>query len=46
MRSAIADTICRTIGLGVTITDTAFDGEDRTHGFCQVLGSDLRLPRM
>src|SRR5690606_30778181 len=36
-RSAIADTICRTIELGVTITDAAVDGEDRTHLFCQVL---------
>lgn len=35
-RSAIADTICRTIELGVTITDAALDGEDRTHLFCEV----------
>ncbi len=26
-RSAIADTICRTIELGVTITDAALDGD-------------------
>ena len=36
-RSAVADTICRTIELGVAITDAAFDGEDRTHVFCQVM---------
>ena len=36
-RSAIADTICRTIELGVTITGAALDGEDRTHVFCEVL---------
>ena len=40
--SAIADTICRTIELGVTITDAALDGEDRTHVFCQVLAPNNR----
>ncbi|MAU81273.1 MAG: ISL3 family transposase [Gordonia sp.] len=36
-RSAIADTICRTIELGVSITDAAIDAEDRTHLFCELL---------
>ena len=44
-RSAIADTICRTIELGVTITDAALDGEDRTHVFCQVLAPQDGCPR-
>jgi len=44
-RSAIADTICRTIELGVTITDAALDGEDRTHVFCQVLDPKNTCPR-
>lgn len=35
-RSAIADTIWHSIELGVTITDAALDGEDRTQVFCQV----------
>lgn len=43
-RSAIADTICRTIELGVTITDAAIDGEDRTHLFCQLLDPKDRCP--
>ncbi|MFI8773095.1 ISL3 family transposase, partial [Gordonia sp. NPDC062954] len=36
-RSAIADTICRTIELGVSITDAAIDAADRTHLFCELL---------
>lgn len=44
-RSAIADTICRTIELGVTITDAALDGEDRTHLFCEVLAPKSSCPR-
>ncbi|NDK92655.1 ISL3 family transposase, partial [Gordonia desulfuricans] len=43
-RSAIADTICRTIELGVTITDAAIDGEDRTHLFCQLLDPKNTCP--
>ena len=43
-RSDIADTICRTIELGVTITDAAIDGEDRTHLFCQLLDPKDRCP--
>ncbi len=43
-RSAIADTICRTIELGVTITDAVIDGEDRTHLFCQLLDPKDRCP--
>ena len=43
-RSAIADTICRTSGLGVTITDAAIDGEDRTHLFCQLLDPKNTCP--
>lgn len=35
-RSAIADTICRTTELGVTITDASIDDEDQTHLFCQL----------
>ena len=31
--SLLADTICRTVELGVTITDAAVDGEF-THLFC------------
>lgn len=44
-RSAIADTICRTIELGVTIVDAAIDSEDRTHLFCQVLDPKDACPR-
>lgn len=36
----IADTICRTVELGVTITGAAVDAEDRTHIFCEVLDPD------
>ena len=43
-RSAIADTICRTIELGVSITDAAIDAEDCTHLFCQVLAPKGQLP--
>ena len=43
-RSAIADTICRTIELGVTITDAAVDGQDRTHLFCQLLDPKNMCP--
>ena len=44
-RSAIADTICRTIDLGVTITDAAIDGEDRTHLFCELVAPKDVCPR-
>ena len=44
-RSAIADTICRTIELGVTIVDAAIDADDRTHLFCQVLDPKDMCPR-
>nr|WP_308221349.1 helix-turn-helix domain-containing protein [Gordonia alkaliphila] len=40
----IADTICRTVELGVTITGAAVDAEDRTHIFCEVLDPDRRCP--
>ncbi|AFA76051.1 putative transposase (plasmid) [Gordonia polyisoprenivorans VH2] len=43
-RSAIADTICRTIELGVTITGAAIDGEGRTQLFCQLLDPKDRCP--
>ncbi|OZC31606.1 ISL3 family transposase [Gordonia polyisoprenivorans] len=43
-RSAIADTICRTIELGVTITDAAIDAEDQTHLFCQVVAPKDACP--
>ncbi|MDL9939055.1 transposase family protein, partial [Gordonia sp. ABSL1-1] len=43
-RSAIADTICRTIELGVTITDAALDAEGRTHLFCQLLDPKAACP--
>ena len=43
-RSAIADTICRTIELGVTITDAAIDAEDQTHLFCQVVAPKDTCP--
>ena len=36
-RSAVADTICRTIELGVSIIDAAVDDDDRTHVFCRLL---------
>ena len=42
--SYVADTICRTVELGVTITNAAVDREDRTHLWCQVLGPDSRCP--
>lgn len=41
---AVADTICRTVELGVTITGAVVDAEDRTHIFCQVLNPDLSCP--
>lgn len=40
----IADTICRTVELGVTITGAAVDADDRTHIFCEVLEPDRRCP--
>ena len=42
--TAIADTICRTIDLGVTITGAALDGQDRTHLYCELLAPDDRCP--
>ena len=42
--TAIADTICRTIDLGVTITGAALDGHDRTHLYCELLAPDDRCP--
>jgi len=42
--SAVADTICRTTELGVTITDAAVDAQDRTRIFCEVLDPDPRCP--
>ncbi len=38
--SYVADTICRTVELGVTITGAAVDAQDRTRLWCQVLGPD------
>lgn len=42
--TAIADTICRTIDLGVTITGAALDGQDRTHLYCELRAPDDRCP--
>lgn len=42
--SDVADTICRTTELGVTITGAAIDSQDRTHIFCEVLNPDPRCP--
>ena len=42
--SYVADTICRTVELGVTITGAAVDLRDRSHLWCQVLGPDRRCP--
>lgn len=44
-RSAIADTICRTTELGVTITDAEVDPQGRTLLFCQVLDPKVTCPR-
>jgi len=41
---AVADTICRTVELGVTITGAAIDRDDRTHIYCEVLAPDPRCP--
>ena len=41
---AVADTICRTVELGVTITGAAVDRDDRTHIYCEVLAPDGRCP--
>ena len=43
-RSALADTICRTTDLGVTITDAAIDAEDRTHLFCGLRAPNSTCP--
>ncbi|WP_248499514.1 transposase family protein, partial [Tomitella gaofuii] len=40
----VADTICRTVELGVTITGAAADSEDRTRIWCSVIGPDPRCP--
>ncbi|MBB4138023.1 ISL3 family transposase [Gordonia humi] len=42
--SDVADTICRTVELGVTITDAAVDSADRTHIWCRVLDPDQHCP--
>ena len=42
LTSDVADTICRTVELGVTITGAAVDADDRTHIFCEVLDPDRR----
>lgn len=44
LTSDVADTICRTVELGVSITGAAVDGQDRTHLWCQVLAPDLHCP--
>ena len=44
LTSDVADTICRTVELGVTITGAAVDADDRTHIFCEVLDPDRRCP--
>ena len=41
--SLLADTICRTVELGVTITDAAVDGEF-THLFCAPVAVDPACP--
>ena len=41
LTSDVADTICRTVELGVTITCAAVDAQDRTRLWCQVLGRTL-----
>ncbi|MFZ2510142.1 MAG: ISL3 family transposase [Gordonia sp. (in: high G+C Gram-positive bacteria)] len=40
----VADTICRTVELGVTITGAAVGAQDRTHLWCRVLQADPRCP--
>nr|WP_235681414.1 helix-turn-helix domain-containing protein [Tomitella gaofuii] len=40
----VADTICRTVELGVTITGAAADSKDRTHIWCSVIDPDPRCP--
>ncbi|MFC7415469.1 ISL3 family transposase, partial [Gordonia phosphorivorans] len=44
LTSDVADTICRTVELGVTITGAAVGADDRTHIFCEVLDPDRRCP--
>lgn len=44
LTSDVADTICRTVELGVTITGAAVDGADRTHVWCRVLQADPNCP--
>ena len=44
LTSDVADTICRTVELAVTITGAAVDGADRTHGWCRVLQADPNCP--
>ncbi|UQE75729.1 ISL3 family transposase [Gordonia sp. PP30] len=40
----VADTICRTVELGVTITGAAVDARGRTHLWCRVLQADRHCP--
>ncbi|GAC58502.1 putative transposase [Gordonia hirsuta DSM 44140 = NBRC 16056] len=42
--TAVADTICRTTELGVTISGAGIDAADRTHLFCDPLAPDDRCP--
>ncbi|MFC7415468.1 ISL3 family transposase, partial [Gordonia phosphorivorans] len=44
LTSDVADTICRTVELGVTITGAAVGADDRTHIFSEVLDPDRRCP--
>ncbi|GAB08717.1 putative transposase [Gordonia araii NBRC 100433] len=44
LTSDVADTICRTVELGVTITGAAVDADDRTHLWCRPLDPDTRCP--
>ncbi|MCF8609292.1 ISL3 family transposase [Gordonia sp. HY285] len=41
---AVADTICRTIELGVAITGAGIDRDGSTHIFCEVRDPDPRCP--